>query len=240
MRSIVIIPALNEETNLPLLLEKILSLGSDNLDVLVVDDHSCDRTVPVVEKVSALSLRVKVITNPWAEHGLAYCYKAGFGHALKNGYDTVISMDADGSHDPLEIPRLLLGLENADWVVGSRYVSGGDASGLGGMRYLISKLANFYIGKKLGTKIVDMTSGFNCFKAEVLKRVDFLNIGSKGFVKDISFSIESPMSCAFVHSFDKVVVKLFGGEVALRFETLIEGGHFYNHGEVSSGADRYF
>lgn len=180
MRSIVIIPALNEETNIPLLLEKIPF--SDTLDVLVVDDHSCDRTISIVEKVSALSPRVKVITSPWAEHGLAHCYKAGFGHALKNGYDTVIGMDADGSHDPLEIPRLLLGLENADWVVGSRYVSGGDASGLGMARYLISRFANFYIEKKLRIKIRDMTSGFNCFKANVLKRVDFLNIGSKGFV----------------------------------------------------------
>ncbi|MFH0940330.1 MAG: glycosyltransferase [Candidatus Omnitrophota bacterium] len=180
MRSIVIIPALNEETNIPLLLEKIPF--SDTLDVLVVDDHSCDRTVSVVEKVSALFSRVKVVTSPWAEHGLAYCYKAGFEHALKNGYEAVIGMDADGSHDPLEIPRLLLGLENADWVVGSRYVSGGNAQGLGLARYLISRLANFYIGKKLRTQIRDMTSGFNCFKVDVLKRVDFLHIGSKGFV----------------------------------------------------------
>ncbi|OIO36132.1 MAG: hypothetical protein AUJ74_03510 [Candidatus Omnitrophica bacterium CG1_02_44_16] len=89
-------------------------------------------------------------------------------------------MDADGFHDPLEIPRLLRDLEHADRVVGSRY-----AAGLGRARYLVSRLVNFYIGKKLRTWINDMTSGFNCFKAGVLKRVDFLNIGSKGFVSQV-------------------------------------------------------
>ena len=182
MSCIVIIPALNEDKSIPLLLDKILSLGNDACEILVVDDHSCDRTVSEVGKVLSHNSRVKVMVNPWPEHGLAYCYKAGFEYALKNGYEAVIGMDADGSHDPLEIPGLLRSLEDADWIVGSRYVLGGNASGLGAVRYLISRFGNIYIRRKLRTNIKDMTSGFNCFKADVLKRVDFLSITSKGFV----------------------------------------------------------
>jgi glycosyltransferase involved in cell wall biosynthesis len=226
MRSIAIIPALNEEANIPLLLEQILSLSSDTFDVLVVDDHSSDWTVSVVEKVSAFSPRVKLITNPWAKRGLAYCYKAGFEHALKNGYDAVMGMDADGSHDPLEIPRLLRGLENADWVVGSRYVSGGDASGLGMARYLISRLANLYIEKKLRINIKDMTSGFNCFKAKLLNRVDFLNIGSKGFVFQVEMKYLA-LRAGFVFK-----------EMPIRFHHRYAGRSKFSPGIVFEALDR--
>ena len=199
MRSIVVIPALNEETHIPLLLEEILSLGNEAIDILVVDDQSTDQSASCVQNAAraagaARTASVKLITNPWPEHGLAYCYKAGFEYALKNGYDAVICMDADGSHDPLAIPRFLHSLVDADWVVGSRYIPQGSSKGLSFTRLLISRFANFYIGIKLKTGIRDMTSGFNCFKADVLKRVDFLSIGSKGFVFQVEMKYRALMA----------------------------------------------
>ena len=182
MRSIVIIPALNEEENIEALVKQILALNEEPLDCLVVDDHSDDGTFSRVKKINAVSPRVKVISNPGLARGLAHCYQAGFAYAKDNHYDWIIGMDADFSHAPADISRLLAERSNADWIVGSRYCPGGSAEGLGILRYLISRLANLYIGKKLNLKVADATSGFNCFKGLVLESIDFLSPVSEGFI----------------------------------------------------------
>lgn len=187
MRWLLIIPALNEEESIKPLLERIFSLPGERFDVLVVDDRSTDRTARIVAEYAARQPRVLILANQAAEHGLAHCYRAGFAFALDKGYDAVLTMDADLSHDPGDIPRLMRGLREADWIVGSRYVSGGESDGLSFGRRALSRLANAYIRKKLGVDVVDMTSGFNGFRIEVLKKIDKAQgLGQRGFIFQVA------------------------------------------------------
>jgi dolichol-phosphate mannosyltransferase len=182
MRSLLIIPAFNEEANIKPLLEKIRLCALNDLDVLVVDDHSEDGTSHSLAAFCAADPRIKFLLNGFGEHGLAFCYRTGFHYALEKKYEVVVGMDADLSHDPRDIPRLWAHLKDADWVVGSRYCAGGDPGGMSWPRRYFSALSNFYIRKKLGVDIRDMTSGFNCFRADILKRIDFSAFGPKGFI----------------------------------------------------------
>jgi len=182
MKTIVIIPAFDEEENIARLLQEILSLFTENLDILVVDDHSSDRTARCVRDFSGVPGRVRLLESPAAERGLGSCYKAAFGHALREGYERIVGMDADFSHDPADIEKILTSLNGADWVIGSRYCPGGRAPGLGFFRSLISRATNSYFRKKLGIPVCDMTSGFNGFKRSVLERIDFSSIPSQGFI----------------------------------------------------------
>lgn len=187
MRWLVIIPVLNEEENIGPLLERILSLADERPDVLVVDDHSTDRTACIVAEYVSRYPQIFSITHQAAEHGLAHCYRAGFAFALDKGYDAVLTMDADLSHDPGDVPRLMRCLGQADWAVGSRYVAGGKSDGLTFGRRVLSRLANAYIRKKLGVDIADMTSGFNGFRIEVLKKIDRTRgLGQRGFIFQVA------------------------------------------------------
>jgi len=189
MASIVIIPAFNEEANIALLIQKILSLSELSLDVLVVDDRSTDQTAAIVGALVQKTSRVKLLSNQYSEHGLANGYKTGFAYALAQGYEWVICMDGDLSHDPSDISRLLSCQDKADWVVGSRYVAQGSAQGLGPFRFFISRWANKVVRIKTGSLIQDMTGGFNCIHRRVLETIDYLSIESKNFV----FQVELKM-----------------------------------------------
>ena len=182
MANILIIPAFNETETITLLLRNILSLSLIDLDILVIDDHSTDQTAKDVVVFAQQTAHVKLLENSYPDHGLANCYKTGFAHALVKGYEKIVMMDADFSHDPSDIDSLLKESSGADWVIGSRYVPGGCAKGLGVFRFLLSFWANVLIRKKTKTAIHDLTSGFNCIKRSVLERVDFLSIPSKNFI----------------------------------------------------------
>jgi dolichol-phosphate mannosyltransferase len=189
MASIVIIPAFNEEANITPLIQKILSLSELSLDVLVVDDHSTDQTAQAVGALVEKTPRVKLLSNQYPEHGLANGYKTGFVYALAQGYEWIVCMDGDFSHDPSEISRFFSCQDKADWVVGSRYVSQGSAQGLKPFRLFISRAANMVVRMKTGSLIQDMTGGFNCIHCRVLQKVDFLSIESRNFI----FQVELKM-----------------------------------------------
>ncbi len=180
MKSLVIIPTLNEEENIFSLLNAVLSLREE-LDILVVDDHSEDLTSESVLRLKAAEDRVELISNRWPKRGLGLSYKTAFDYCLKKPYDWIISMDADFSHDPCDIPGLLGARDRADWIIGSRYVKGASAQGLNLSRLMISRLANSYIRAKLNMDIMDSTSGFNCFRSSILRTIDFSSIASTGF-----------------------------------------------------------
>lgn len=163
------------------MLDRITSLKSSP-DILVVDDNSSDNTVSFVKSFASPGEKVRLISNPAKEHGLAFCYKAGFDYAIRAGYKSIITMDADFSHDPGDIPRMLNEKNGADWIIGSRCVKGGSSCGLGLVRFIISRAGNFLIRKNLNFKILDVTSGFNCIDCRLLQKIDFASIPSKGFI----------------------------------------------------------
>lgn len=177
-KSGIVIPTYNERENIEILLNKILELKED-LEIIIVDDSSPDGTGEVAERYANLyPENIKVIHRQ--ERGRGTAGIAGFKKALQDNLSFIIEMDADLSHNPEVILTLLKEIENYDLVIGSRYVEGGGEINRTFFRRIISYLANLYLRIILGVKVKDCTSGFRCYRSEVLKSIDLDNIISKG------------------------------------------------------------
>ena len=189
MRPLIIIPTYNERDNIqkliPLLMELDLSLS-----ILVVDDNSPDGTGKLVNDMSEQNDRIQVLHRP-RKLGLGSAYIAGFKHAIQQDVDCIFEMDADFSHDPNMIPEFLEKLETCDVVIGSRYISGINVVNWPMSRLLLSYFANFYTRIITGMSIQDATSGFKCFKREVLELIDLDRVRSDGY----AFQIEMNFRC---------------------------------------------
>ncbi len=189
MRPLIIIPTYNERDNIqkliPLLMELDLSLS-----VLVVDDNSPDGTGRLVNDMSEENDRIQILHRP-GKLGLGSAYIAGFKHAIQQDVDCIFEMDADFSHDPDMISEFLEKLETCDVVIGSRYISGINVVNWPMSRLLLSYFANFYTRIITGMSIQDATSGFKCFKREVLELIDLDRVRSDGY----AFQIEMNFRC---------------------------------------------
>ena len=189
MKPLIVIPTYNERENLPCLVPELL--GKDpSLEILVIDDSSPDGTGEVAETLSAESDRVHVMHRQ-GKLGLGTAYVAGFEYALNRDYDRVIQMDADFSHRPQDLPLLLESADNADLVIGSRNVAGGQVENWSLLRQLISKGGSLYARTILGLPVRDCTAGFKCFRREVLETIDFAGIRSNGY----GFQVEMNYLC---------------------------------------------
>ncbi|RUA17112.1 MAG: polyprenol monophosphomannose synthase [Clostridia bacterium] len=178
-RILIIIPTFNEAENIRPLIERILELD-ETLDVLVVDDHSPDGTGDIAEAISTETPHVQVIHRP-QKLGLGTAYTAGFVQALQQGYDRIITMDADFSHNPRYIPSLLRLSETYDLTIGSRYVPGGGVRLWGLHRRFLSKMANLFARTALGLQAHDCTAGFRCYRASVLETINPHTIRADGY-----------------------------------------------------------
>ena len=179
LKTIVIIPTYNEAENIGPLIDNLFMLDVP-LDVLVVDDNSPDDTGVVVDQCAQKDDRIQVIHRP-KKMGLGTAYTAGFELALQLGYDRIVTMDADFSHNPRYIP-LLIGLtEDHDLGIGSRYVPGGGVRLWGIHRRALSRGANLLARIVLGLKTNDCTAGFRCYRAEVLRAVQPQSIRADGY-----------------------------------------------------------
>jgi dolichol-phosphate mannosyltransferase len=189
MRSLVIVPTFNERESLPLLVPAVLCQGGD-FEVLVVDDNSPDGTGALADAMAAADPRVHVLHRV-GKLGLGTAYIAGFRFALDRGYDAVFEMDADFSHDPSDLPRLLAAVDHADVAIGSRWVAGGGTVDWSLLRRLISRGGSLYAGVILGLPIRDLTSGFKCFRRDVLASLDLESVRSNGY----GFQVEMNYLC---------------------------------------------
>lgn len=181
---LVIIPTYNEIENVKKIIPVVLE-QNENIDILIVDDNSPDKTGDYVEKLSKENPRVKLIRRE-KKLGLGTAYIAGFKYALANNYDYVFEMDADFSHDPNEINNFLEAIKDADVVLGSRYINGVRVLNWPMSRLLLSYFASVYTRIITGLPVKDATGGFKCFRIDVLKAIDLDNIKSNGY----SFQIE--------------------------------------------------
>jgi len=188
-RCLVIIPTFNEADNLPRLLPIILSLGS-HFNILIVDDNSPDGTAKLVKEMQKTEQRIHLIERP-GKMGLGTAYVAGFKFALANGFDYIFEMDADFSHDPAELPRLLAKAEEYDLVIGSRYIEGVNVVNWPMKRLLLSYFANIYTRVITGMPVRDATGGFKCFRRKVLESIDLDAIHSNGYSFQIEMSFKS-------------------------------------------------
>jgi dolichol-phosphate mannosyltransferase len=182
----VCLPTYNERENLEPMVARLENvLGGDGF-VLVIDDSSPDGTGELADRLAAERSWVRVIHRPRKE-GLGPAYLEGFRHALALDADLVLEMDCDFSHDPADVPRLIAAAEDADLVIGSRYVPGGGTRNWGLVRRLISRGGSLYAQLLLGVPIRDLTGGFKCYRRAVLETIDLDAIDSKGY----AFQIET-------------------------------------------------
>ena len=183
--AVVCLPTYNERENLERMIEALAPLG---VGVLVIDDNSPDGTGEIADRVAATRGDVSVLHRPRKE-GLGPAYIEGFRVALADGADYVLTMDCDFSHDPADVPRLVVAAENgADVVIGSRYVPGGGTRNWGIGRRIVSAGGSFYARTLLGLRIRDMTGGFRCFRRAVLETVDLDAIETKGYAFQIELT----------------------------------------------------
>lgn len=183
-KALVIIPTYNEIENVERMIEVVLSLP-EQPDVLIVDDNSPDGTGSKVNEIIKSNKKVNLISRS-GKLGLGTAYIEGFKFALAEGYDYIIEMDCDFSHDPKDISRLLKEIDDYDLVIGSRYIQGVNVVNWPLKRLILSMGASFYTRVITGMPLKDATSGFKCFRKEVIKSIDLDKIHSNGY----SFQIE--------------------------------------------------
>lgn len=184
-RALVVLPTYNEAENLQPLIEQVLPHG---LNVLVVDDASPDGTGDLAEQLKAQhDGRVDVLHRP-GKLGLGTAYVAGFQHALSSGYEYVLEMDCDFSHDPDYLPAFLERIQTADLVLGSRYIPGGGTVNWNFFRRLISRSGSLYSQLLLGLPYHDLTGGFKCFRRQVLEQIGLETVRSNGYAFQIELT----------------------------------------------------
>ncbi len=183
MKAVVCLPTYNERENLERMLRALADKG---VSVLVIDDNSPDGTGELADRLAAELGHVQVLHRPRKE-GLGPAYLAGFRRALAYGADLVLEMDADFSHDPNDVQRLISAAAEADVVLGSRYVEGGAIANWGRVRRFVSSGGSLYARLLLGVGVRDLTGGFKCFRREVLETLDLDAIASRGY----AFQIET-------------------------------------------------
>jgi dolichol-phosphate mannosyltransferase len=188
-RFLVALPTYNERDNLPRVVEAIAAVRHEvpfEGDVLVIDDNSPDGTGSVADRLAAEIDWLQVLHRP-AKLGLGPAYVAGFRWALERDYSHVLQMDADLSHPVSALPRMLAESETADLALGSRYVDGGEIQNWGVLRRAISAAGSLYARVLLSARIRDLTGGFKCYRADVLRTIDLDSIHTKGY----AFQIET-------------------------------------------------
>lgn len=180
-RPVIILPTYNEKESLPVVLAALLEDGKDKLHVLVVDDASPDGTAEVVRSHAGFGRRLFLLERT-GQQGLGSAYRAGFRWAIDHEYSAVLEMDADLSHDPADVPRLLVGLESgADLVVGSRYLNGISVVHWPLRRLLLSMGAGLYTRILTGLPLTDPTSGFKALRREAVEALLNRNIRTEGY-----------------------------------------------------------
>ena len=187
-RTLVIIPTYNERENLPLIVGRVHRARPD-VHVLIVDDGSPDGTGELADELALADPDRVHVMHRTTKAGLGAAYLAGFAWGLGRGYLVLVEMDADGSHAPEELYRLLDAVDaGADLAIGSRYVSGGTVRNWPRRRLVLSKTANTYSRFLLGVGIHDITAGYRAYRREVLEKIDLSAVDSKGYCFQIDLT----------------------------------------------------
>jgi len=186
VKALVILPTYNEEGTIAEVIERTLA-STPEVDILVVDDASPDGTGQIADRIAAGEPRVRVMHRP-AKGGLGPAYLAGFRDGLERGYDALLEMDSDLSHDPGDVARLVAGAATADLVIGSRYVPGGNTVNWSPFRRKLSRAGTLYAKGMLGLPLGDATSGFRCYRRAVLETIPLHAIGSEGYAFQIEMA----------------------------------------------------
>lgn len=189
MKALVVIPTYNEKDNLPRIVPEVLA-QDERISILVVDDNSPDGTGQLADGMAAENSRMHVLHRP-GKQGLGKAYLAGFEWALARDFDRIIEMDADFSHNPKYLGPMLRASEEADLVLGSRYISGVNVINWPMSRLLLSYFANVYARVITGMAVRDLTGGFKCFRRAVLETLNLQAVHSNGYAFQIEMSFRA-------------------------------------------------
>lgn len=186
MKTLIIIPTYNEAESLPSLLQGIFSY-LPHTDVLIVDDNSPDGTGQLVEDMRKQHQQIHILHRP-GKLGLGTAYITGFKYALLHNYEAIFEMDADFSHDPQYLPAFMAAIEEADLVIGSRYIPGGNTPNWSLLRRLISGSGNIFARQVLRIPVRDCTGGFRCYRRQTLEVLDLDAIKSRGYAFQVEMT----------------------------------------------------
>ncbi len=181
------VPTYNEAETIEPLVRAVLAVLPESRGVLIVDDSSPDGTGRIADRLAAEHDEVEVMHRP-VKRGIGPAYLAGFRNVLDGGAALVVQMDADFSHDPQDVPRLIAAASSADLVVGSRYAPGGRILDWGPGRLAMSRWGSAYARTVLGLRVRDMTSGFKCWRRRTLEAIDLGSIGSHGYAFQVEMT----------------------------------------------------
>jgi len=191
-RVFIVIPTYNEKENLPIIVEKIFKLQIPDLRILIVDDNSPDLTGRVADELAKKYRGALLVIHRKEKQGLGKAYIHAFQYLLGLSEDQkpdyIIEMDADLSHDPGVIPEMLKAIQNADLIIGSRYISGGKIENWNWKRRFLSSCANLYTRIILGLPFRDVTAGLRCYRRSVLERINLNSLYSAGYVFQIEMT----------------------------------------------------
>lgn len=189
-----ILPTYNEAENVEPIVRAARAQLREGDRILIVDDNSPDGTGAIADRLATEVDGVEVLHRP-GKQGLGRAYLAGFQHALAFGAELVLEMDADFSHDPADLPRLIAAAEaGADLVLGSRYVSGGAVTDWGLLRRLLSRGGSWYARRILRVPVRDLTGGFKCFRRSVLEHLDLESVHADGYGFQIELTYRTVMA----------------------------------------------
>lgn len=219
--TVVVIPTFNEAENLELLLPQLLPL---DLDILIVDDSSQDGTVAVAERIDSGAGRISILSRP-SKMGLGSAYIQGFRLSLEAGYETLIQMDADGSHRVTDLQKMIAAAASSpsqDLFIGARWISGGKVENWSRHRELLSRGANRYSKLALGTNVNDMTAGFRIYRAALLRKMDLDGIRSQGYGFQIEMTREALRVGANVQEVPITFIERTIGKSKMSSEIIVE------------------
>ncbi|MEV5705614.1 polyprenol monophosphomannose synthase [Actinoallomurus sp. NPDC052274] len=188
-RVLVIIPTYNERENLEIIVDRVRA-AVPTVDILIADDASPDGTGEIADEIAARDEQVHVLHRQGKE-GLGAAYVAGFGWGLEHGFEVLVEMDADGSHQPEELPRLLGALEHSDLAIGSRWVRGGEVQNWPKNREVLSRGANTYARLMLGIPVRDSTGGFRAYRATTLRKIGIDDVTSQGYCFQVDLTLRT-------------------------------------------------
>lgn len=190
MRAIVVTPTYNESENIEEFISQLRKAAPD-VHVLIVDDNSPDGTGEIADRLSREFPEQITVLHRERKEGLGRAYIAGFRYVMDKGYDVIIQMDADLSHDPVYVPKMLERIRNCDVVLGSRYTKGINVVNWDLKRLILSKTANRYVQIVTGIKATDATGGFKCWRREALEAISLADVLSNGYVFQIEMTCKA-------------------------------------------------
>lgn len=185
--ALVVVPTYNEAGSIEEVVERLFAATGDSIDLLVVDDSSSDGTGEIAGRLASERACIHVLHRP-VKTGLGDAYVDGFNWAMERGYPAVVEMDADLSHDPAIVPKLIGDLAICDLVIGSRYVPGGKVENWSGFRRALSRAGNAYARRLLGYGVRDSTAGFRAYRTEWLRTQDLSTVSSRGYAFQIEMT----------------------------------------------------